>query len=354
MSQQTRVGELGERALLKRLRSRIPPGEGVVVGIGDDAAAVATSGLTLVTADCLVEGVHFRRDFTPPRLLGRKALSVNLSDIAAMGGIPRYAMVSLCLPSELPLSFLDGLYDGLLERAAETGVSVVGGNLSASTAGIVVDLTLLGSGEPRLLRSAARAGDWVVVTGTLGAAGAGLRYLEQGFRIDEAGRLLARTGAPERDAAAVAGAIRAQLDPAPPLSFGAAVAEEGLTGCGMDLSDGLSGDLLALCTESGVSAVIDRGALPVDPGAARCGAEGLELALHGGEDYQLLLGVSPDRLGEVRALAKARGVSLSVVGRFESGPAEVFVQSGGAKVRLTPRAHQHFRVNLGLEEARQT
>src|SRR5229473_8024 len=125
------LGEIGERALLKHIRSRIPLGAGVVVGVGDDAAAVQTGALTLVTTDTLVEGVHFRRDWTPPRLLGRKALTVSLSDIAAMAGIPRYATVSLCLPPSLPVRFLDELYDGLLERAAETGVNVVGGNLAA-------------------------------------------------------------------------------------------------------------------------------------------------------------------------------------------------------------------------------
>jgi len=353
MAYETRVGELGERALLKRLRSRIPTGQGVILGLGDDAAAVATAGLTLVTADCLVEGVHFRREFTPAHLLGRKALSVNLSDIAAMGGIPRYAVVSLCLPSELQLGFVDSFYDGLLQRAGETGVAVVGGNLSSSTAGIVIDLTLLGSGEPRLLRSRARAQDLVVVTGTLGAAQAGLRYLEDGFRIDERGSLLAGPDLPEGQAEAVAGAIRAQLDPAPPLSFGAALGAEGLVACGMDLSDGLSGDLLTLCSESGVSAVIDRLALPVDPGAARRGeSEGVELALHGGEDYQLVLGVSPSRLASVGALAGKWGIRLSVVGRFESGPGEVWLQSGEAKVPLAPRAHQHFRVNLRDQEVR--
>src|SRR5438093_3644951 len=109
------IGEIGERALLKHIRSRIPMGSGVVVGVGDDAAAVQTGPLTLVTTDTLVEGVHFRRDWTPPRLLGRKALTVSISDIAAMAGIPRYATVSLCLPPNLPMRFLDELYDGLLE-----------------------------------------------------------------------------------------------------------------------------------------------------------------------------------------------------------------------------------------------
>ena len=119
MEPQTPVGEIGERALIRHLRSRIPSGPGVIVGVGDDAAAVETGPLTLVTSDTLVEGIHFRREWSPPRLLGRKALSVNLSDVAAMAGLARYATVSLCLPPDIPLAFVDGLYDGLLERAAE-------------------------------------------------------------------------------------------------------------------------------------------------------------------------------------------------------------------------------------------
>ncbi len=351
MSQQERVGDLGERALLRRLRLRIPPGDGVVLGIGDDAAAVVTAGLTLVTADSLVEEVHFRRDFTPATLLGRKTLSVNLSDIAAMGGVSRYAVVNLCLPPELPLAFLDGFYDGLLQRAAETGVSLVGGNLSGASGGMVIDLTLLGSGEPRLLRSGARSQDLVVVTGRLGAASAGLHYLGRGFRIDGEGTLLAGPTLPSGAAVPVSLAIRAQLDPAPPLSFGATLAAEGVAVCGMDLSDGLSGDLLTMCRESGVSAILDSRAVPVDAGAARLGeTKATELALHGGEDYQLLLGVAPDRWPALQTLAAHLGVAVSVIGRFEPGPGEVLVHSGGTPVGLTPRAHQHFRVNLDPQE----
>src|SRR5881397_123635 len=115
--------------------------------------------------------------WSPPRLLGRKALSVNLSDIAWMSGLPRYATVSLCLPPDIPLAFVDGLYDGLLERAAEAGVSLVGGNLSASEGAVVVDMTVLGQGDRLMRRIGAVAGDLVVVTGTLGAAAAGLRAL---------------------------------------------------------------------------------------------------------------------------------------------------------------------------------
>ena len=131
-----------------------------MVGVGDDAAAVETGPLTLVTTDCLVEGVHFRREWAPARLIGRKALTVNLSDIAAMAGVPRHAMVSLCLPADLPVAFVDELYDGLLERAAEAGVNVVGGNLSATPGPIVIDITLLGQADRLLRRAGARPATW--------------------------------------------------------------------------------------------------------------------------------------------------------------------------------------------------
>src|SRR5262245_22411421 len=137
------VGAIGERGLVERLLARIPLGNGGVVGPGDDAAAVEVGPLTLVTTDCLIEGVHFRRDWTPARLLGRKALSVNLSDIAAMTGVPRHATVSLGLPPQLSLSYVDGLYDGLLERAAETGVNLIGGNVSRSNGALSIDVTVL-------------------------------------------------------------------------------------------------------------------------------------------------------------------------------------------------------------------
>src|SRR5688500_86915 len=179
----TPISVVGERALLRHLRARIPGGPGVVTGVGDDAAAVTTSALTLVTTDCMVERVHFRREWAPPPLLGRKALTVNLSDIAAMAGAPRYATVSLCLTPDTTLGFVDGLYDGLLSRAAECGVEIVGGNLAAAESALVIDVTLLGTGDRLLLRSGAQPGDVVVVTGTLGGAAAGLRCLLKGARL---------------------------------------------------------------------------------------------------------------------------------------------------------------------------
>src|ERR1041384_7897934 len=168
------MADVGEHGLLRHLRSRIPSGPGVLVGVGDDAAAVETGPLTLVTTDVLVEGVHFRREWGPASLVGRKALTINLSDIAAMAGVPRFAVVSLCLPADLTMDYVDGLYDGLLERAAEVGVLLVGGNVSSTPGPLTIDVTLLGHGDKLLRREGARPGDLVVVTGTLGAAAAGL------------------------------------------------------------------------------------------------------------------------------------------------------------------------------------
>ena len=341
------VSEIGERALLKHLRSRIPSSPGVVVGIGDDAAAVETGSLTLITTDCMVEGVHFLREWCPPRLVGRKVLSVNLSDIAAMAGVPRHATVSLCLPAATPLSFLDGLYDGLLERAAETGVAIVGGNISLTTGPIVVDVTLLGQGDRLFRRSGAAAGDLVVVTGSLGAAAAGLRLLTQGARLDADGALDATGVWTGTAARALTHCLRAQLDPSPPLSFARGLAEHDLVHAAMDLSDGLSGDLRTMCEESDASAWIDSDAVPVDPHAASLerarGGDAFSLALHGGEDYQLMFAVRPDCLDGLKDMAVIWDIPLTVVGEFAPGPPALLLKKGGTLLPLTPQSHDHFR-----------
>lgn len=339
------VGRLGERSLLRHLRERIPQGAGVVLGIGDDAAAVSTGALTLVTTDSLVEGAHFKREWSPARLVGRKALSVNLSDIAAMGGVGRYATVSLCLPRDLPLSFLDGLYDGLLERAAESGVEIVGGNVAAAPC-LVIDVTLLGSADRLLRRRGAEPGDLVVVSGLLGGAAAGLRFLARGARLDADGRLAEDGGVSPFAARELRDCLRAQLDPAPPLSLGRALGEQDLVHAAMDLSDGLSGDLAWLCAESEVSAWIDASSMPVDPAAARLekegGDNGFSLALHGGEDYQLLMAVPPRQLDGLREVAAVWDVPITVVGEFAAGPPGVSVKFGDNLRRLRPGAHDHF------------
>ena len=341
------VADVGERALLDHLRARVPHGPGVVVGIGDDAAVLETTAVTLLTTDCLIEGVHFRRDWSPPALIGRKALTVNLSDIAAMAGTPRFATVSLALPRDVTIGFIDGLYDGLLERGAEAGVHVVGGNIAATTGPIVVDVTLLGDGGGRVLRRAgARPGDLVVVTGTLGSAASGLRFLKTGSRLDADSEVAAMgswTGATE----ALLRCLRAQLDPAPPLAFARALGEHDLVHAAMDLSDGLSGDLAAMCEASEVSAWLDPAALPLEPCAAVLEKEGGEdafsLALHGGEDYQLLLAVPPEAIDGLRDVAVVWEITVTPIGAFAAGPPGVSLRFGDALRRLRPASHDHFR-----------
>lgn len=350
----TPIGEIGERALVRHLRSRIPSGPGVVVGVGDDAAVVETGALTLLTTDSLVEGVHFLREWTPPALLGRKALAVNLSDIAAMAGVPRHAAVSLCLRSDVAVDFVDGLYDGLLARAAETGVSVVGGNLAATTGPVVVDVVLLGHVDRVLRRSGAVAGDLAVVTGSLGAAAQGLRLLRQGARLDAEG-CIASTGVwTESSVPAVIHCLRAQLDPSPPLAFGRILSEHDVVHAAIDISDGLSGDLLEVCLESDVSGWIDPAAVPVDKHAASLersrGGDALSLALHGGEDYQMLLAVPPDRLDALRDLAVVWDLPLAVVGEFAPGPPGISLKKGETLSELTPASHDHFRATARRAE----
>ena len=341
------VAQVGERSLLRHLRSRIPLGPGVIVGVGDDAAAVETGPLTLVTTDVLVEGVHFRREWGPAQLVGRKALTINLSDIAAMAGIPRFAVVSLCLPADTRVEFVDGLYDGLLERASEAGVMLVGGNLSSTSGPLTIDVTLLGQGDRLLRRAGAKPGDLVVVTGTLGAAAAGLAFLLGGTRVGTEG-ILTEPGAWKGDVPdSLLSCVRAQLDPTPPLAFARSLAEHDIVHAAMDLSDGLSGDLLTLCHESDVSAWIDSATVPVDPCAAQLekegGSDGFSLALHGGEDYQLLLAVPPDAFDSLKDVAVVWDLPVTAVGEFAPGPPGLSMKFGDTLRRLRPKSHDHFK-----------
>jgi thiamine-monophosphate kinase len=343
----TRLDEVGERALLRYLRERIPGGPGVTIGVGDDAAAVESLGPhTLVTVDCLVEGTHFQRAWAPARLLGRKALSTSLSDVAAMGGIPRHATVSLCLPADTPFGFVEGLYDGLLERSAETSVNLIGGNVSAVGSGIVIDVTLLGQAGRLIRRSGAEPGDLVLVTGTLGAAAAGLLLLAQGVRLDEDGALASTGVWTESSRGPLLRCLLAQLDPTPPIAFGRVLGEGDSAHAAIDVSDGLAGDLLQICEASGVSAFVDLSAVPVDPDAAVVaraeGRDATDLALQGGEEYELLLAVPPDQVAAVRELAGFWSVDLTEIGRFEAGEPSVRLKTAAGEQPLEALGHDHF------------
>ena len=315
----------------------------------------ASSPNTLVTVDCLVEGTHFHREWAPPRLLGRKALSTSLSDVAAMGGTPRHATISLCLPPDTPFAFVDGLYDGLLERAAETSVNLIGGNVAAAGRGIVIDVTLLGQAD-RLIRAFGGRGR---ATGSWSRERSGLRppascSSRRGFASTTKARSLrpgfwtesSRWSAPPLPP----GAPRPAARPSP---WAAPWARREIAHAAIDVSDGLSGDLLQLCEASGLAAWIDRRGAAGRPDAAvvaRAGGRDVaDLALHGGEDYQLLLAVPPHRVAAARELALVWGVALTEIGAVRSGRArEVSLRTGRGR---EPLAAARSRSLPGREDA---
>lgn len=276
---------MGEFDLLERIRERLPPpGPHLRLGSGDDAAIAVPGGATATSVDAVVDGVHFRREWSSPAQIGAKALAVALSDLAAMGAEPGEAYVALGIPPDLDEDGCLELLDGLAAVAEETGTALAGGDLSRAPA-LTLAVTVVGHAErPEELvrRSGARPGDALVVTGELGGAAAGLRLLERGE--DEPPALIAR-----------------QLEPKPRLMQGRMLAKAGATAM-IDLSDGLGGDARHLAEASGVRLKIDAGALPL-----AAGVWDMALAVSGGEDYELLAAIPggriPDgpltRIGEV-------------------------------------------------------
>ena len=325
-----RLKELGEFGLIDRIARQVHQSPAVVLGIGDDAAALLpTPGtLTLITSDMLLEGVHFDLGFCDPQSLGRKSLAVNLSDLAAMGARPRQFLLSIALPKTVSLEFIDGFMAGILEQAERFGVTLVGGDTCASLGGLAISITALGEQFPERVvkRSGAVPGDLVCLTGTVGDAAAGLNELRQGVRQ---GFLVAR-----------------QLDPQPRVEAGVALAEAGLASAMIDVSDGVLGDLTHICELSGVGARLELGELPLsDEYRAACGADPYPLALSGGEDYELLFCIPKGKRFEVEALLKAVGVRFSVVGEITELPEGSSVQlvlPGGGAYQPGQRGFDHF------------
>ena len=334
------LGRLGERGLIRRIRTSAGAKDaalGVEVGIGDDTAvlAVPPGHKLLATTDLLIEDVHFRRTSAAPADIGWKALAVNLSDIAAMGGIPRWALVALAVPADTDVEAVDAFYAGMAEAAGPHGVTVVGGDTSASPGGWTVNVTLLGihPGEPRL-RSHARAGDAVAVTGSLGVSAAGLHTLEIG--LDRA-----------RDAGLAAARLARSRGPPP----ARARVAEGLAGPApgvhamMDCSTPRHGPRAHLPGERGgrpralerVPSRARRARRPAPLGATR------GVAVSGGEDYELLLTCDPAAADQLIAgLAEATGTALTVIGRIEGAAGEIaFVDADGAPITMRG-GFEHF------------
>lgn len=335
-----RISDLGEFPLIDRVEQIVKlERPDIVVGIGDDVAVLEgrRDDLILATVDSQVEDVHFLRERIAPRQLGRRALAVNLSDIAAIGGRPQYALVSLALPREIEVAWVEELYRGMHEEAERAGVAVVGGNMARSPRGIFIDVCVLGRvrREHLLLRSGAQPGDCVLVTGWLGDAAAGLRLLlDSGLVVTgaEATWLLDR-----------------HLTPIPRLIESAVIARTGWATAMIDLSDGLSSDIGHICDRSRVGVRIWAERLPVSAAAQR--VAGLtatpvwQLALAGGEDYELCF-TAPAAAAEALkdAVVAATSTPVTVVG--EIVPAEQgrwLVLPNGQEVPLDPGGWEHFR-----------
>ena len=325
-----------------RQRARSLTSQSLVAGIGDDAAVFRSppGKETVITADLLVEDIDFRRTTTPPYLLGHKALAVSLSDIAAMGARPLWSIVSIGVPDDVwQTDFVERLYDGLLALANRYGVELIGGDTSRTPDNIVIDSTVIGecAAGMSVMRSGAKPGEQVFVTGSLGAAAAGLRLIERGAH-------LAEQNLGDEDSQKLDHILLRQLRPEPRVGWGMVLGEERLATSMIDLSDGLSSDLNHLCEASGVGALIDSALLPVDDRVQElCGRRALDplqLALHGGEDFELLFTVKPENAA--RLPRRVDGVEIRRIGTIQSAAEGVKISEGSRTWELKPGGWRHF------------
>lgn len=333
----------GEFELISRLTTQISSRSDVVLGVGDDAAILdpGSERLLLATCDSQVEGIHFTLQTSSPEQIGRKAMAVNLSDIAAMGGEPRFALVSLLIPKRIPIVTLEEIYAGLRQEAERFATAIVGGNISGAGASpqLVIDITLLGSTEHgrALRRDGARAGDLLCVTGALGDSAAGLHTLFH--------------PSPTYPAEALSEVQAIYHTPRPRVSEGRVLSNLGpsVVTAMLDISDGLSGDLSHLCQRSQVGAVLYSAQLPLSPSmraiAACASHDPLRWAFHGGEDYELLFTVAHDQGPSViDAVSAATGTPVTVIGEIVSPEQGILVHyPDGNRTTLVAESWDHLK-----------
>jgi thiamine-monophosphate kinase len=315
-----------EKALIARIRRQAAKGgdAGIVLGIGDDCAEIRIprGHVALVTTDFSLEDIHFRRAWHPAEAVGHRCLVRGLSDLAAMGGDPLAAFLSLALPQNLPQSWVDGFVRGLLRLATRFAVSLAGGDTAQAPGGILADIVVLGSAPKgkAVRRSGARVGDSIYVTGELGASAATLGLLRKGKKLRPADYV-------------------ARFYPEPRIALGRFLREKGLASAMIDLSDGLSTDLGHICEESGVGAEVEAQAIPLAT-IGRPGREvALRFALHGGEDYELLFTVPRGK----RVPERIAGVPMRLIGTVIRGRKMILKDEQGQGRELRPQGWEHFR-----------
>jgi len=334
-----KVLELGEFGLIDRLAEMVGRGQSkqkgsLIIGIGDDTAAwQGDSSVQLATVDSLVENVHFTLDTATYEEVGWKALAVNLSDIAAMGGKPEYALVALGLPGDTEVEHVTDLYRGMIDLAEQFQVHIIGGNI-VSAPQLVINVTVIGSTVDRdslLTRSAASPGDRVAVTGPLGTAAAGVEMLGKGLEFEAKSMKILR---------------KALFQPFPRIAEGRLLVEHGVKAA-IDISDGLIADLNHICEASRVGARIEADRVPIAPSVqASFGERALGLALAGGEDYELLFTASADRVEKVGKVASR---PICIIGEVVADDKHqvVFFDNQGNPVSLLGKGWDHFRVERG-------
>lgn len=383
------AGLPGEFEVIRRIRHTLPePDPSVLLGVGDDAAAVSPApGMTiLLTTDTFVEGVDFDLDFSSWRQIGWKCMAANFSDIAAMGGVPRHALTTLCLPAHRSMEDVEALYAGfhdLAGRADLTGhadlagragypVSIVGGDLSSTDGPTVISVTVSGEAAEEHItrRSGARAGDILCVTGHLGASETGLRLLRLARDKPAAGNPATQGAAtPETTAATTerpdserpdserpaskqpadrfAGVLCRHRTPVPRVREGVLLAESGWVHAMIDVSDGLSSDALHVSRDSGVGLNLDGNALPIAEETRRAMEElridPVGTALESGEEFELLCAVAPEGVEHLAAeLAERTGTPLTPIGECLTADRGCTISDRNGPRPLRPKGYEHF------------
>jgi len=336
-----KVSELGEFGLIDLLSKvvnssqdkQLASWQQLITGIGDDAAAWhVDASIQLATVDSFIQDVHFSLGTASWDEIGWRAMAANLSDIAAMGGVPRYALVSLAFPPHTEVEDVTALYRGMNELARQSGVAIIGGDTNGAPL-VTITITILGSTNPDkhiLTRSAAEHGEQIAVTGYLGAAAAGLEMITKQLQFHPEATVLRR----------------AFLRPCPRIAEGQLLVEQGVKAA-IDISDGLISDLTHICKASRVSARIEVNRVPIQAEVkANFGEKSLELALSGGEDYELLFTGSAEVTNKVKALASC---PVTVIGEITAGRAgEIsLVDIKGNPFNLGRRGWEHFTTRCG-------
>ncbi len=333
------VKNTGEFKLIEQIREILPKHNppSVLLGLGDDTAILKhdPTKVQLYTCDMLVENRHFRLDWIDAYRLGRRAIAVNQSDIAAMGGTPLWALISLGLPDNLEVSFFTELFKGMRDQMAEFGGVIIGGNLAGGCQELIIDVTMIGevATGKQITRSGASIGDRLFMTGSAGMGAAGLKVL-QAFGCEYKSEY--------------ADLVNAFLSPAPRVAFGRRLAELEIATAMIDISDGLSGDLGHLCESSGVGAEVDAQKLPICSSlkafARESNQSATDIALHGGDSYELLFTVPENVQHEAIARISAEtGVPVSEIGRMIPASEGVNILKEGQRHPLLTDSWDHFR-----------